>query len=402
MRTFWTVCLYYSLGMGFLQARQIQNISLEHYPLIKIGLTSQQKLNANDIRVFDDQEKVEGVRLELEREEANLFHYSISFESQLARHSEKHSLTIYLPGGGLLTGEIDTRQSDKTSIPVVGTLVFITAVGAFLVLMLRKQKRNSPKVEPVVIEPEPIAPTGFSFGYATHIGLVREENEDSCGRFVTPNGDLFLVCDGIGGHAGGATASMLALETIRDFVNQGFQEDPKELLKRAMMAANQAIITDAVQNPHFKGMGTTCVAVLIQGLEIFFGHVGDSRIYLFSQGRLQALTKDHSFVQSLVDQGQLSVEQASHHPRRNQITKALGMVQLDQPTIAEKPISARLGDCLLLCSDGLTSMISDARIERILKKQSHVQEKTESLIELANLSGGTDNITVQLICFNQQ
>lgn len=241
----------------------------------------------------------------------------------------------------------------------------------------------------------------FSFGNASHVGLVRKVNEDYFGSFETKNGYIFLVCDGMGGHVGGAKASQIAVDTIRDYLQQIDYTTPVEALEKSITAANQAILDYADKNPELKGMGTTCVAVLIQGANVYYAHVGDSRIYLLSGKKLIRITKDHSFVQNMVDLGAMSEEEAEKHPRKNEITNALGLPNMKPPTVSTAPIKAAKGDLFLLCSDGLTGMVGDKKIESVLNNNMELHSKANMLIDLANYAGGTDNITLQIVGFNQ-
>ncbi len=240
----------------------------------------------------------------------------------------------------------------------------------------------------------------FAFGNATHVGLVRKANEDYFGSFDTPNGYVFLVCDGMGGHVGGAKASQIAVATIRDFLMSQTLPEAAAALKNAIIAANNAILQYASQNPDLKGMGSTCVAVLVQGSDVFYAHVGDSRIYLQSEGRLFQITKDHSFVQMLVDMGEISEQEAEHHPRKNEITNALGLPNMKPPDVCLYPIKAAKGDYFLLCSDGLTGMVANTNIEKVLNSAADLQQKASKLVEMANVAGGKDNITLQIIHFH--
>ena len=157
----------------------------------------------------------------------------------------------------------------------------------------------------------------------TDIGCKRQANEDSMGNFETINGLAAVVCDGMGGHVGGATASRLAVEAIHGFLDGQYYEDPREAIGEANDAANKAILHQAMIQPELQGMGSTCVLLLVRDSKVYIGHVGDSRVYLIRNRCIKQLTKDHSYVQMLVDMGQLTNEQAEHHPRKNEITNAL-------------------------------------------------------------------------------
>jgi PPM family protein phosphatase len=240
----------------------------------------------------------------------------------------------------------------------------------------------------------------FQFGNHTDTGKVREANEDYLGYFETANGHLFVVCDGMGGHAGGATASQLAVNSIRRFFEHGYYDNLPEALRQAILFANQQIYAHASQNTHLRGMGTTCVVVMVRNNEVYYAHVGDSRLYLHSRNRLQRLTKDHSVVQEMVDQGLLNEADAENHPRKNQLTRALGTLPEVEIDVSPGPFQPSAGDTLLICTDGLNGMISDAMIGQVLSEKIPVQNKAIQLVQLANDAGGSDNITVQLIQFD--
>lgn len=236
----------------------------------------------------------------------------------------------------------------------------------------------------------------------TDIGCKRQANEDSMGNFETINGLAAVVCDGMGGHVGGATASRLAVEAIHGFLDGQYYEDPREAIGEAIDAANKAILHQAMIQPELQGMGSTCVLLLVRDSKVYIGHVGDSRVYLIRNRRIKQLTKDHSYVQMLVDMGQLTNEQAEHHPRKNEITNALGIANMKPATVQPDAILPEAGDCFLLCSDGLSGMISDREIERIVSRQSEMgsQERVDYLVQRARDNGGLDNITVEIVEFS--
>lgn len=239
----------------------------------------------------------------------------------------------------------------------------------------------------------------YNIGNATHVGQVRKANEDYFGNFQTPNGHVFVVCDGMGGHVGGAKASRLAVESIKSFLSSNEFSDPKIAIHHSIVNANTSIIKFAEQNPELKGMGATCVMMLISKKGIFIGHVGDSRIYHYTDSKLMRLTKDHSFVQALVDMGEISESEAERHPRKNEISNALGLPNMKPPTIKKESIFAHKNDIILLCTDGLTGIVNDKGIAQVLGTNKSIQAKSDILIESANHGGGNDNITVQQIEF---
>ena len=235
----------------------------------------------------------------------------------------------------------------------------------------------------------------------TDVGRKRKANEDNGGHFITINGLVSVVCDGMGGHVGGAVASQVAIETIREFLECQYYDDPREAIGLAIQTANETIIRRAQMQPDLNGMGSTCVLLLVRDGKVYIGHVGDSRIYLIREKNIIQLTKDHSFVQSLVDMGHITKEEAEHHPRKNEITNALGIPQMTPATVRPDPIEPQAGDCFLLCSDGLSGMVNDKAIERIVSKQREYtsQQRADILVQTANANGGVDNITVELVEF---
>lgn len=231
----------------------------------------------------------------------------------------------------------------------------------------------------------------------THRGNHREQNEDSCENKETRNGHLFVTCDGMGGAAEGKKASSIGVKSVLEFFERETYENIQIALYQSLKFANEQIYATAQLNPSFKGMGTTACLALFQKDEMYFAHVGDSRIYLQTDDKLKHLTRDHSFVNQLVDQGTLKPNEARAHPEKNRILKALG-VHLDlEPTVSNQPVLLKKGDVVLLCSDGLTDMVSDTAIQTVLNEEKTIAEKTELLLQKALDNGGKDNITVQLI-----
>lgn len=240
------------------------------------------------------------------------------------------------------------------------------------------------------------------------IGRKRKLNEDSYGVFDDLG--LYMVADGMGGHAAGEVASAMAVDILHNFVKATagtdevawpFERDPQlphaaNRLLGGIRLANQAIVKRSRETLEQRGMGTTVVAALSDGEALYIAHVGDSRAYVFTGGTLKRLTSDHSYVEEMVAAGRLTMEQARAHPLRNIVTRALGTrddVKIDLSRHALAP-----GDAYLLCSDGLTGMLKDHEIECILEK--HFDTPTiciESLIQEANVHGGDDNITALVL-----
>lgn len=235
------------------------------------------------------------------------------------------------------------------------------------------------------------------------VGRVRKAQEDSHDiALKTPNGDVFVVCDGMGGHVGGEKASSLAVENIINHLKDEKYDDPLAALDGALKRANDQILGFAQANPEYKGMGTTACVLLLQSDSAYVAHVGDSRIYLYlgEEKQLHRITKDHSYVQTLVDAEIITDEQAEHHPNKNRILKALGVTSNLQPSFGK--VVPKNGDIFLICSDGLSGMIPDRTIERVLGQNNSLEERGESLINLAMEGetvhpGGQDNCTLELI-----
>ena len=233
------------------------------------------------------------------------------------------------------------------------------------------------------------------------VGQVRKANEDNCGYARIALGELFVVCDGMGGHVGGATASRIAVDAIVNSLgNEAAQAAVPEALTTALHFANDQVVGTAGEDPSLKGMGTTACIVLIRDNLAWLAHVGDSRIYLFdgNDRRLHRITRDHSLVQQLVDSGELDDREAEHHPQKNIILSAIGIRETLKPDVAPQPLGLVRGDRILICSDGLSGMVDDDEIELTLSNIPDSEAAVASLMSKANAPGkGKDNITIQLI-----
>ena len=243
-------------------------------------------------------------------------------------------------------------------------------------------------------------------------GKKRSENQDS---FLTEqlneNTVLCLVCDGMGGANGGSTASSLACSTFLKNIKKKLPELNDQLqlefegkvskvenvLKKAITATNAAVFKKASKNKDLAGMGTTLVCALVIDNYLYVANVGDSRLYGFSEDKMIQITRDHSYVQTLVDLGQITPEEADTNPHKNIITKAIGIHKKEEPDIFFDNLSASDADYLLLCSDGLTNFADKEVIKQIVTSEDTLEEKCTKLIDTANANGGGDNITVVLI-----
>lgn len=226
--------------------------------------------------------------------------------------------------------------------------------------------------------------------YRTHVGLVREQNEDTV--LTDEQNGLFILADGMGGHRAGEVASLMAATTLRDAL--AGEEPSVDKLLRGFRRANSAVFERSLEDSRYYGMGTTMTALWDGGEMLLLGHVGDSRAYLFSEDRLRQVSIDHSVVGEMVRSGAITEAQARTHPYRNVITRAVGTEDSVRTDVMELP-RAR-GDRWLLCSDGLTDMVEDEEIAQTLREHPG-EAAADRLIELALLHGGRDNVSVLLL-----
>ena len=236
----------------------------------------------------------------------------------------------------------------------------------------------------------------FIIANRTDVGRTREVNEDSMVTFDSPNGRVIAVCDGMGGQAAGDVASRLACDIITDILSNNKFDTPTEAITRACLAANQGILHRAAQNPELEGMGATCVMVIIKDGLVYYGWIGDSRIYYIDNGSIRQISRDQSYVQQLVDSGQITAAEAENHPLKNEILNALGLPGMTPPELCAAPLSPDPGSVIMLCSDGLSGMVDDNVIESIISDQElSLQRRADKLVD-------TDNITVQLVQFGKR
>ena len=234
----------------------------------------------------------------------------------------------------------------------------------------------------------------------TDTGRTRRVNEDSMVTFDSPNGRVVAVCDGMGGQNAGDVASQLAVAVIQDILSDNTFATPEEAITSSVIAANQAILRKASMNEDMQGMGATCVMLIVKDGKVYYGSIGDSRIYYIANGMIRQITKDQSYVQTLVDAGQITLAEAEHHQDKNQITNALGVEGMTPPVIGQMPIIPEPNSTFLLCSDGLSGMINNNTILNTVSRYDlTLNERAQMLVEQANEAGGLDNITVQLVEF---
>ena len=240
-------------------------------------------------------------------------------------------------------------------------------------------------------------PQRVIIAHHTDIGLERRENQDAFGYVYDEATDshLLVVADGMGGAACGGVASQLAVHAIHDCFLAGPAGPPPERLAAAIKEANRAIRERAAREQHCRGMGSTCVALALVHGQAHLAHVGDSRVYLVRDGRIMRLTRDHSRVQRMLDDGLITEEEAVGHPDSGLIERSLGPRPAVEPEVRPAPINLRDGDTFVLCTDGLTGLVRDEEIFKIVFDLP-AQPACEALVALANERGGHDNITVQI------
>ena len=234
----------------------------------------------------------------------------------------------------------------------------------------------------------------------TDIGKVREQNQDYF--YIseeTEEPKIYILADGMGGYKGGEVASKLATESVKKYIQNNFAEIAKEkeeilkLIKDAVEYANMVVYEKSKEVTELEGMGTTLEVCIIYNNKAYIGHVGDSRIYRIRKDVIRKLTKDHSYVQKLVEDKKITREEAKTHPKKNMLMKALGCTPYVEPDIRARNFEK--GDIFIMCSDGLTNMVEESRIYSLVRQD--INSAADKLINEANMAGGIDNITVIII-----
>lgn len=229
------------------------------------------------------------------------------------------------------------------------------------------------------------------------VGRCRDVNQDYIYVSEEPVGNLpnlFLVADGMGGHKAGDLASEYTVLQVCEAAEKCMRDIPLQILKSAFQYANQKLIEKSWESPAYSGMGTTLVAVTVKDGTAYVANVGDSRLYKIGD-QIEQITEDHSLVEEMVRMGEISKEEARNHPEKNIITRAIGVTETVEPDYFDTELEK--GECLLLCSDGLSNMVSDSQIKDILDHRQDLRSGAEELVRTANLNGGKDNIAVVLI-----
>ncbi|MBO5523315.1 MAG: Stp1/IreP family PP2C-type Ser/Thr phosphatase [Roseburia sp.] len=232
----------------------------------------------------------------------------------------------------------------------------------------------------------------------THVGRRREMNQDYMYTSETAVGNLpnlFLVADGMGGHAAGEYASKFTVEKMVEKIGSSSGKQPVALIKEAVEEVNALLLAEAEADASKTGMGTTIMAATVIDGRLYAANVGDSRLYVINREQITQITRDHSLVEEMVRLGEMDKEAAKDHPDKNIITRAVGV--LPEVAVDFFEIALAEEDTILMCSDGLTNMVEDSEIKRIVLGQRDIVEKAEKLVEAANQNGGRDNITVVLI-----
>ncbi len=233
----------------------------------------------------------------------------------------------------------------------------------------------------------------------TDIGRQRAINQDFIFRSDDAVGglpSLYIVADGMGGHKAGDYASRFCVE---DFIKEAEEKQYKTLLgglESIISAVNEHVYEKSVRYPEYKGMGTTLVTAVVEGNTVTVSNVGDSRLYIFTvKDGLRQITVDHSLVEKMIQSGELDRKEAAHHPKKNIITRAIGVDASVEPDFFETEVEE--GNIILMCSDGLSNMVDDDRMAEVLRESGGPEDKARSLVDMANDRGGRDNISVVLI-----
>ena len=230
---------------------------------------------------------------------------------------------------------------------------------------------------------------------ATDIGLVRSCNEDS---LLSLPADTYMVADGMGGHAAGEVASHIFVETARKMLSVPDVCYSELLLKKIVLQANQDILQRVAEHPEYSGMGTTATVFHLEGSQGMWAHVGDSRLYLLRDGCLRQVTRDHSLVSDLVENGTITQEQAKNHPRKNVLMRAVGVEE--ELVVDTGSFAVQSGDKMLLCSDGLTNMVENEKIQQLL--EAGTADPAAALAAAALEAGGLDNVTALVVEYNAE
>ena len=243
----------------------------------------------------------------------------------------------------------------------------------------------------------------IKFSAATHKGMIRETNQDYYVAGESPV-SLFVLCDGMGGHKGGDIASKTAAESINKYISAHYSfdnddEKAAKLLKSAIEYANKMVYMRARKMLDCSDMGTTCEVCYVDFDTLYIGHVGDSKVYLYRENELSQLTDDHTLVAELLKNGTITEKEVAGHPARHVITRAVGTEEGIKSDFIKVPLLDN--DIILMCSDGLTDMLTESAVKKILLPGCGLQQMADKFIEKANENGGLDNITVVVLQYTK-
>lgn len=244
---------------------------------------------------------------------------------------------------------------------------------------------------------------GIELASLTDVGCQRQNNEDRYAYWEAASdeqfarkGRLAIVADGMGGYEGGQEASRIAVDTVERVYSDAPEAAPQDLLREGFAQAHARILEYAGEHRELRGMGTTCTAIALVGRNLYFAHVGDSRLYLLRNSAISRLTRDHSYVGRLVESGAVSAEAAESHPQRHILTAALGAGDQVVPEVPDQPVLLQEGDTLILCTDGLWGQMSEDEIKAAVD-HADLSTACAALVKIAKDAGGPDNITVQIL-----
>lgn len=228
-------------------------------------------------------------------------------------------------------------------------------------------------------------------------GIVRTQNQDSIYIPINDAIKVYIIADGMGGANAGDVASIKAIEYVRKYIEEKYVEgiDIKDMLYNAIIDANEKVYNMSIKDKNYEGMGTTIIVVMIVNNKMYIAHIGDSRLYRIRNGLIRKITKDHSYVQKLLDDKTITKKEARVHPKRNMLLKALGCEPNVEPDIIMKKFEK--DDYVLLCTDGLTNLVRDKEILLIVTQLKKCKDICEKLVDLANQRGGYDNISIILL-----
>lgn len=236
----------------------------------------------------------------------------------------------------------------------------------------------------------------YQYCSVSEFGKVRKQNEDSIGIFQTQFGLLIVICDGLGGGLSGEFASTLSVETIHTTFIESNELDLLKRIRKSIEKANKFVYEKSNGNLNFKGMATTCEVLLLNGISAYWGHIGDSRIYFYKNNKINQLTKDHSLIQKLIDEGELTVKDFKNHPKKSVITKAIGDDKIPEVDISKMLLPGESQLKFLVCTDGVTCVVNDNELENLLE-YGDIYKISDKLQKLIEKRGAPDNYSYVIV-----